>query len=58
MGLGWHITPGKKHTIIQHSGGTGGFRSFVGFDKERQIGVVVLSNSADEVAMIGFGLLK
>ncbi len=56
--LGWHITAGKTHTIIQHSGGTGGFRSFVGFDKERQMGVVVLSNSAEEVAMIGFGLLK
>lgn len=58
VGLGWHFTTGKTHTIIQHSGGTGGFRSFVGFDKERQIGVVVLSNSAEEVAMIGFGLLK
>lgn len=58
IGLGWHFTTGKNHTITQHSGGTGGFRSFVGFDKERQIGVVVLSNSAEEVAMIGFGLLK
>lgn len=58
VGLGWHFTAGKTHTIIQHSGGTGGFRSFVGFDKERQIGVVVLSNSVEEVAMIGFGLLK
>ncbi len=58
IGLGWHISAGKKHTIVQHSGGTGGFRSFVGFDKKRQIGVVVLSNSAEEVAMIGFGLLK
>lgn len=58
LGLGWHFTTGKTHTITQHSGGTGGFRSFIGFDKERQIGVVVLSNSAEEVAMIGFGLLK
>jgi CubicO group peptidase (beta-lactamase class C family) len=58
IGLGWHSTPTKKYNIIQHSGGTGGFRSFVGFDKERQLGVVVLSNSAEEVAMIGMGLLK
>ena len=58
VGLGWHITKRKEHTIYQHSGGTGGFRSFVGFDKERQIGVVVLSNSAEEVAMIGMGLLR
>lgn len=58
VGLGWHFSTRKGHTIIQHSGGTGGFRSFVGFDKERQMGVVVLSNSAEEVAMIGFDLLK
>ncbi|MER0440907.1 serine hydrolase [Emticicia sp. W12TSBA100-4] len=58
VGLGWHITKRKGNTIYQHSGGTGGFRTFVGFDKERQIGVVVLSNSAEEVAMIGMGLLK
>jgi CubicO group peptidase (beta-lactamase class C family) len=41
VGLGWHITKRKEHTIYQHSGGTGGFRTFVGFDKDRQIGVVV-----------------
>lgn len=58
VGLGWHITKRKGNTIYQHSGGTGGFRTFVGFDKEHQIGVVVLSNSAEEVAMIGMGLLK
>ena len=58
VGLGWHLTEAKGHKIWQHSGGTGGFRSFAGFDKERQFGVVVLSNSTEEVAMIGFGLLK
>jgi len=58
VGLGWHITKRKEHTIYQHSGGTGGFRTFVGFDKDRQIGVVVLSNSAEEVAMIGMELLR
>jgi len=58
VGLGWHITKQKEHTIYQHAGGTGGFRTFVGFDKERQIGIVVLSNSAEEVAMIGMGLLR
>jgi CubicO group peptidase (beta-lactamase class C family) len=58
VGLGWHIAKRKERTIYQHSGGTGGFRTFVGFDKERQIGVVVLSNSAEEVAMIGMGMLR
>ena len=58
IGLGWHFLTRKGHTIIQHSGGTGGFRSFVGFDKERQMGIVLLSNSTEEVAMIGLELLK
>ena len=58
VGLGWHMTKAKKRAILQHAGGTGGFRSFVGFDKENKTGVVVLSNSAEEVAMIGLELLK
>jgi len=58
VGLGWHITKRKENTIYQHSGGTGGFRTFVGFDKERQIGAVVISNSAEEVTIIGMGLLR
>ena len=29
-----------------HNGGTGGYRSFLGFDREARVGVVVLSNSS------------
>lgn len=58
VGLGWHTGKMKTQTIFQHSGGTGGFRTFVAFDKENKIGVVVLSNTAEEVAPIGFELLK
>lgn len=58
IGLGWHTAKIKNQTIFQHSGGTGGFRTFVAFDKENKTGVVVLSNSAEEVAPVGFGLLK
>lgn len=56
IGLGWHIS--KNKTIFQHSGGTGGFRTFVAFDKTNKTGVVVLSNTSEEVAPIGFDLLK
>lgn len=57
MGLGWRIDQANQHRVYHHSGGTGGFRSFVGFDKTRQLAVVILSNAADEVTEIGTALL-
>lgn len=57
IGLGWHIRDNGNTQIIWHNGGTGGYRTFCGFIKEKKIGVVVLSNrnlSADD---IGFHLL-
>ena len=52
IGLGWHIKDGK---IICHSGGTGGFRSFAGFDKSREKIVLILANSDVPVSDLGFG---
>ena len=45
IALGWHIfkTPSGQE-IIWHNGGTGGYRSFIGFDAKKKAGVVVLSN--------------
>ena len=57
IGLGWFIRQGYGRTIHGHSGETGGYRSFVGFDKERKKGVVVLSNSTNNISDIGFHLL-
>ena len=42
IGLAWHIL-GES---AWHSGGTGGFRSFVGYDPKARTGVVVLSNAS------------
>ncbi|HEY9256946.1 serine hydrolase domain-containing protein [Chitinophaga sp.] len=58
MGLGWRINRNGQHTYLHHSGGTGGFRSFVGFDPDRKIAVVILSNAAEDVTTIGEGFLK
>ncbi len=58
IGLGWRIEQGQARNYLHHSGGTGGFRSFVGFDKKRQIGVVILSNTAEDVTGIGEAFLK
>ena len=49
---------GPGGTALWHNGGTGGFRSFVGFVAETQVAVAVLSNSANEVDAIGMNLLK
>lgn len=43
--------------IYWHNGGTAGFRSFLGFDRERGVGVVVLSNCSLSVDDLGFHLL-
>jgi len=57
VGLGWHIMEGSKGNVICHNGGTGGYRSFVGFVKETGQGVVVLTNSTEPVDDIGFKIL-
>lgn len=57
VGLGWHISKGDEDNVIMHSGGTGGYRAFVGFVKEKSKGVVVLSNSTANIEDIGLHLL-
>ena len=57
IGLGWVIRSGHGRDLHWHNGGTGGYRSFLGFDLESQTGVVVLSNSGDSVDDLGFHLL-
>jgi CubicO group peptidase (beta-lactamase class C family) len=46
IALAWHIfTTANGGEIVWHNGGTGGYRSFFGFDPKGRIGVVVLSNT-------------
>ena len=52
IGLGWSILG----EIVWHDGGTGGFRSFVGYNPKARVGVVALSNTftvsgVDDIAM-------
>ncbi|HEV8513123.1 MAG TPA: serine hydrolase domain-containing protein, partial [Cyclobacteriaceae bacterium] len=51
IGLGWHI---RKHKYIWHNGGTGGFRSFIGFDPVKKRGIVILTNSTTGADDLGF----
>lgn len=57
IAIGWHVLNHKGTEIIMHDGGTGGFRSFIGFVKNKGIGVVVLSNSENDINDIGLHLL-
>jgi serine-type D-Ala-D-Ala carboxypeptidase/endopeptidase len=45
IALAWHIFERDGREIVWHNGGTGGFRSFIGFDPASRVGVVVLSNA-------------
>jgi CubicO group peptidase (beta-lactamase class C family) len=56
IGLGWLISSTGGREIAWHNGGTTGFRSFVGCDPERRIGVVVLSNAATPAGVDDIGL--
>ncbi len=49
VGLAWNISNVNGMPIKWHNGGTGGYRSFLGFSKENETGVVVLTNSATSV---------
>lgn len=58
IGLAWHrtTTPGGR-TVVWHNGGTGGYRSFAGYDEATGLGVVVLTSTAVGVDDIALHLL-
>ena len=57
IGLGWHILTRNGLHVVWHNGGTGGYRTFAGFDPDRMIGVVVLTNAMSDNDDIGFHIL-
>jgi serine-type D-Ala-D-Ala carboxypeptidase/endopeptidase len=57
-GLGWHIGSLFEEKYIEHTGGTGGFRSFIGICPNTGKGVVVLSNSDNDVSNLGIDVFK
>ena len=50
-GLAWVISGASDNQLIWHNGGTGGYRSFLGFVPAKGIGIVALSNTATEVGV-------
>lgn len=61
-GLGWHyhsnfvalITDEKD--VIWHNGGAGGYASFIALNKKTKSGVIVLSNTTNDVTSLGIRL--
>ena len=53
VALGWHVLEQHGSHIVWHNGGTGGYRTYIGFDTSTQRGVVLMSNShmgSDDIA--------
>jgi serine-type D-Ala-D-Ala carboxypeptidase/endopeptidase len=46
IALGWMVRIREHDEIVWHSGGTGGYRSFLGYLRNARVGVVVLSNTS------------
>ncbi len=57
IGYAWFTEATGDRLITSHSGGTGGFRSYVAFDRAAGRGVVVLSNTDRSVEHLGLRLL-
>lgn len=56
IALGWHVqTTAGGREIVWHNGGTGGYRSYIGFDPKARIGVVALSNMSTAAGVDDIG---
>ena len=58
IGLNWLVQAVGDEMILWHNGGTGGFRTFIGFDPDKRVGVVVLTNSGHGADDIGLHLIN
>jgi len=60
-GYGWFVSILSEESNLPVNwigGGTGGFRSFMAFNKDKDMAVVILSNSANSVKEMGFEILE
>ncbi|WP_411834357.1 serine hydrolase [Pseudoxanthomonas mexicana] len=61
MAMNWMLMPVAGRTVLLHEGGTGGFSAWASIDRERQRGVVILSdttwNSIGSLGSLGLHLV-
>jgi D-alanyl-D-alanine-carboxypeptidase/D-alanyl-D-alanine-endopeptidase len=58
VGLAWFTSEHKKSSYLWHNGGTGGFRSFMGFDQSNNKGIVILENTVNGMDSLGNAYLQ
>jgi CubicO group peptidase (beta-lactamase class C family) len=58
IGLAWHIIRVNGLEYYFHNGGTYGCSSFLAFNIEKNIAIVILSNCGESVDDVGVGILK
>ncbi len=58
IAMGWHVWDRYGTAIVWHNGGTGGYRSWAGFDPDKKAGVVVLCNTSFGVDDLGCWTLE
>ena len=57
IALGWHVLSIGDRRVHWHNGGTGGYRTWMGFDEARRLGAVVLTNSTESADAFGVSLV-
>jgi CubicO group peptidase (beta-lactamase class C family) len=58
IGLAWHIIRVNGISYYYHNGGSYGSSSFLAYNAERNVAVVLLSNSGASTDMLGEGILE
>jgi CubicO group peptidase (beta-lactamase class C family) len=58
IALGWHIIVVDGVEFIFHNGGTYGSSSFLAFNADKKLAVIVLSNAAESTDAVGTGIIK
>ncbi|KOY88112.1 hypothetical protein AD998_07950 [bacterium 336/3] len=58
IGLGWFKMKKDVNTILWHNGGTGGYRSFMAFDKNKKVGIVILTNASEGPDSVGIQIIE
>lgn len=55
IAYGWHVFTAHDKVIYWHNGGTGGYRTFIGYDPKARLGVVALSNTSTPAGVDDIG---
>ena len=58
IAMNWIVRRSNGQEVVWHNGGTGGYRTWMGLDKQKGLAAVVLTNSAHGGDDLGFELLK